>query len=72
MEQRSLAQLPTSAEGGVELLCKFFWGLADGTRLQIVTLLLDGEKNVGSWSWLWACRKLGSPTTWRVSSGVGM
>jgi DNA-binding transcriptional ArsR family regulator len=43
---RSAALLPT-AEGGVEMVAKFFRALGDPTRLRLLEYLLDGDHTVG-------------------------
>lgn len=48
MPHLPVAQLPPSSRAdAAELLARVFQGLSDPTRLRIVQLLLEGEKNVG-------------------------
>jgi len=47
MPTRSTAGRTAPATTSADLLARFFHGLSDPTRMRIVQLLLDGEKNVG-------------------------
>ena len=48
MSARSTASHPAPTTTAADLLARVFHGLSDPTRMRIVQLLLDGEKNVGA------------------------
>ena len=47
MPTRNTASRPAPTTTSADLLARVFHGLSDPTRMRIVQLLLDGEKNVG-------------------------